>query len=117
MDDLYGEPNATLPGTVIASEAWQSTEHQDIRHRYDMLALNYVTIHDGPTFEQWLARIEAAGLNSIDTETTSLDAMRARAVAAGRGAGQAQALARKPNSPQTGPAHQIRPPCVRQPRH
>jgi DNA polymerase-1 len=80
MGDLFGEPSATLTEAVIASEARQSTEHPDLQHRHDVLVLNYVTINDWPTFEQWLARIEQAPLTAIDTETTSLDAMRAEIV-------------------------------------
>ena len=43
-------------------------------------ALNYTTVLDWPTFDTWLARIEAAELTALDTETTSLDAMAARLV-------------------------------------
>jgi DNA polymerase-1 len=43
-------------------------------------ALNYTTVLDWPTFDAWLARIEAAELTALDTETTSLDAMAARLV-------------------------------------
>ncbi len=42
--------------------------------------LRYETIFDWPTFERWLATIEAAGLTALDTETTSLDDMQARIV-------------------------------------
>ncbi|PUE40334.1 DNA polymerase I [Limnohabitans sp. Bal53] len=80
MDDLFGEPSASFSEAVIASEARQSAEHPDLRHRDDVLVLNYATINDWTTFEQWLARIEQAPLTAIDTETTSLDAMRAEIV-------------------------------------
>ena len=43
-------------------------------------AINYTTVLDWPTFDTWLARIEAATLTALDTETTSLDAMAARLV-------------------------------------
>ncbi len=43
-------------------------------------ALKYDTVLDWALFEQWLARIEQAPLTAIDTETTSLDAMRAEIV-------------------------------------
>ena len=40
----------------------------------------YETILDWPAFERWLARIEAAELTALDTETTSLDERQARLV-------------------------------------
>ena len=40
----------------------------------------YETVLDWPRFEHWLQRIEAAELVALDTETDSLDAMRARIV-------------------------------------
>ncbi|MBL0920191.1 MAG: DNA polymerase I [Hydrogenophaga sp.] len=43
-------------------------------------ALKYDTILDWPLFDTWLARIEAAELTAIDTETTSLDEMVAEIV-------------------------------------
>ncbi len=42
--------------------------------------LIYTTITDWAVFGQWLARIEAAELTALDTETTSLDEMRAEIV-------------------------------------
>ncbi len=42
--------------------------------------LSYETVLDWPTFERWLARIEAADLTALDTETTSIDEMQARIV-------------------------------------
>ena len=42
--------------------------------------LNYETLTDWPSLDRWLAKIEAAELTAIDTETTSLDAMQARIV-------------------------------------
>jgi DNA polymerase-1 len=43
-------------------------------------ALTYETILDWPAFDRWLARIEAAELTALDTETTSIDEMQARIV-------------------------------------
>ena len=43
-------------------------------------ALAYETVLDWPAFERWLAKIEAAELTALDTETTSLDEMQARIV-------------------------------------
>ena len=40
----------------------------------------YETILDWPAFERWLARLEAAELTALDTETTSLDERQARLV-------------------------------------
>lgn len=42
--------------------------------------LKYDTIFTWDSFEHWLARIEAAELVAVDTETTSLDEMRAQIV-------------------------------------
>ena len=42
--------------------------------------VNYTTITDWAVFEQWCSRIEAAELTALDTETTSLDEMRAAIV-------------------------------------
>lgn len=40
----------------------------------------YETILDWPSFDRWLAAIDAAELTALDTETTSLDEMQARIV-------------------------------------
>ncbi|GAB1413241.1 DNA polymerase I [Candidatus Desulfobacillus denitrificans] len=40
----------------------------------------YETILDWPTFDAWLAKLDAAPLAAFDTETTSLDPMRAKLV-------------------------------------
>jgi len=40
----------------------------------------YETVLDWPGFERWLAKIEAAALTAVDTETTSLDPFAARIV-------------------------------------
>ncbi|MBQ9579146.1 MAG: DNA polymerase I, partial [Ottowia sp.] len=42
--------------------------------------VRYTTVRDWETFEHWLQKISAAPLVAIDTETDSLDAMRARIV-------------------------------------
>ena len=42
--------------------------------------LHYDTIFTWAQFDQWLARLEAAELAAVDTETTSLDEMRAQIV-------------------------------------
>jgi DNA polymerase I len=40
----------------------------------------YETLLDWPAFDAWLARLQSAGLVALDTETTSLDEMRAELV-------------------------------------
>ncbi len=44
------------------------------------LEVNYETVLTWPQFDAWLAKIEAAELTALDTETTSLDAFEARIV-------------------------------------
>ena len=59
---LFDEPDApTPPGSCVSSVV-------------------YDTILTWEDFERWLARIEAADLVAVDTETTSLDEMRAEIV-------------------------------------
>lgn len=61
--DLFAAPNAT--------ELAQAVEHR---------SLAYDTIVDWEALERWLVKVQAAELVAIDTETTSLDAMRAELV-------------------------------------
>ena len=44
------------------------------------MATQYDTVTDWPTFERWLAKIEAAEMTAFDTETDSLEPMKARIV-------------------------------------
>ncbi len=44
------------------------------------IPVNYETIFTWPQFDAWLAKIEAAELTALDTETTSLDSFAARIV-------------------------------------
>ena len=71
MGDLFGGDEAeaapALPELDSAASAVQSD-------------LKYNTVLDWAAFDTWLARIEQAPLTAIDTETTSLDAMRAEIV-------------------------------------
>ncbi len=46
----------------------------------DAPASHYETVLDWPTFDAWLERISAADLTAFDTETTSIDYMRAELV-------------------------------------
>jgi DNA polymerase-1 len=71
MGDLFGgdetEAAPALPELDSAASAVQGD-------------LKYDTVLDWALFDQWLARIEQSALTAIDTETTSLDAMRAEIV-------------------------------------
>lgn len=71
MGDLFGADEAEaappLPELDSAASAVQGE-------------LKYDTVLDWAAFDTWLARIEQAPLTAIDTETTSLDAMRAEIV-------------------------------------
>ncbi len=58
--DSPAEPATLLPSTVTT--------------------LSYTSILDWDAFEDWLARIQSADLVALDTETTSLDEMRAEIV-------------------------------------
>ena len=71
MGDLFGGPDAD------AAPAWPTPNTAASAVQGD---LRYETVLDWPLFEQWLQRIEQAPLTAIDTETTSLDAMRAEIV-------------------------------------
>ena len=46
----------------------------------EKIAVNYETVFTWAQFDTWLAKIEAAELTALDTETTSLDAFEARIV-------------------------------------
>ncbi len=64
--DLFAEPGVPVPdAAVLVAPA----SH-----------LAYDTVLSWETFDKWLAKVEAADLVAIDTETTSLDAMRAEIV-------------------------------------
>ncbi len=67
-DDLFGGD-----APVGALDDAPPTDASPITTHYD-------TVLDWPTFDRWLARIQAAELVAFDTETDSLDAMQARIV-------------------------------------
>jgi DNA polymerase-1 len=46
----------------------------------EKLAVRYETVLSWPQFDAWLAKVEAAELSALDTETTSLDSFAARIV-------------------------------------
>jgi DNA polymerase-1 len=61
-------PEAELPGADESSPPREA------------IAVNYETVLTWPQFDAWLAKIEAAELTALDTETTSLDSFAARIV-------------------------------------
>jgi DNA polymerase-1 len=71
MGDLFGEAAAEESAPLPALDSAASAVQGDLK---------YDTVLDWAAFDTWLARIEQAPLTAIDTETTSLDAMRAEIV-------------------------------------
>ncbi|WP_396442022.1 DNA polymerase I [Limnohabitans sp.] len=71
MGDLFGEASANEPASLPELNSAASAVQGDLK---------YDTVLDWAAFDTWLARIEEAPLTAIDTETTSLDAMRAEIV-------------------------------------
>ncbi|MCM2253955.1 MAG: DNA polymerase I, partial [Ramlibacter sp.] len=57
-----------------------SFQEPDLSGLSQATTLRYDTIFTWPQFDEWLARLESAQLAAIDTETTSLDEMRAEIV-------------------------------------
>ncbi len=72
-----GNPSLQDQGSLFADAAPEADPAPTSRVQGPV---NYTTITDWAVFEQWLARIEAAELTALDTETTSLDEMRAEIV-------------------------------------
>lgn len=70
--DLFGG-DADVAVDTIADEAPAASTASQLQAHYD-------TVLDWPTFDTWLARINAAPIVAFDTETDSLDAMKARIV-------------------------------------
>ena len=73
LRELSGDPDR-LP-TQDARVAPEAREANGVP-----VELHYDTILDWAAFDRWLERIESAALVALDTETTSLDPMRARLV-------------------------------------
>ncbi len=67
LDGGAAAPVAAAPATVVIPPAPQ-------------YARQYETVTTEDALQKWLARIEAASLTAVDTETTSLDAMAAELV-------------------------------------
>ena len=80
------EPNATPAATAGTATVTAPGESGDLFADAGPAAsqagsnLRYDTILDWPTFDAWLARIDGEALVALDTETTSLDEMRAEIV-------------------------------------
>ena len=76
MGDLFGEAAADAPATdAPAALPELNTAASAVQGD-----LKYDTVLNWALFDAWLARIEASPLTAIDTETTSLDALRAQIV-------------------------------------
>lgn len=78
LKEVQGESapvDAPTQQTLAASSPMPDLLADDGAHR-----AAYETILDWPTFDRWLAKIEASPLTAIDTETTSLDPFAARIV-------------------------------------
>lgn len=71
MGDLFGSAQEEEPAALPALDSAASAVQGDLK---------YDTVLDWAAFDTWLARIEQAPLTAVDTETTSLDAMRAEIV-------------------------------------
>ncbi|WP_416545935.1 DNA polymerase I [Limnohabitans sp. DCL3] len=71
MGDLFGSASDDVPESAPVLDTAASSVQGD---------LQYETVLDWALFDLWLAKIEQATLTAIDTETTSLDAMRAEIV-------------------------------------
>ena len=68
-----------LDGKEMAGEMGSDSFFSEEKKESDPIS-SYETILDWPTFDAWLAKIEAAAITAFDTETTSLDPMAARLV-------------------------------------
>jgi DNA polymerase-1 len=78
LRELGGTPNAQPPAAIAASET--GAQGALFATPVAPLEIRYETVVSMDQLEQWLARINAAGLTSVDTETTSLEPMRAQLV-------------------------------------
>ena len=67
------------PDAAAHIPARQSTP-TEARQPTQAIAVNYETVLTWPQFDAWMAKIEAAELTALDTETTSLDSFAARIV-------------------------------------
>jgi DNA polymerase-1 len=77
VDDSHGK---FAPGTRPAGLAAGAAADLGSASTHAAIEAHYDTVLDWPIFDRWLARINAAPIVAFDTETDSLDAMRARIV-------------------------------------
>ncbi len=76
LRELEAKAGAAAPGVAELAEG----EGGALAAPAIALAREYETVSTWPQFEAWLAQIQAAPLVALDTETDSLDGMRARIV-------------------------------------
>ena len=79
-DPAPGADAAGAPVGTAADPAARSARAEAAAAATQPLARRYDTVLDWPSFDAWLARLQAAPLAGLDTETDSLDPMRARIV-------------------------------------
>ena len=72
------ELDDTSGSTPVAEKT--AVAREEIPPATGTIPVNYETVFTWPQFDTWLAKIEAAELTALDTETTSLDAFAARIV-------------------------------------
>ncbi|XHS78404.1 DNA polymerase I [Burkholderiaceae bacterium UC74_6] len=73
---------AAAPKAAAAPQTaglFDDVDDEPVPLRADVVS-DYTTILDWPTFDAWLARLQAAELSAVDTETDSLEPMLARIV-------------------------------------
>ena len=85
--DLAGSPLPGIsPGELAAKKAREIASaptkalSQSTTDLQDAIKRNYECVTDEASLERWLAKIAAAGLTAVDTETTGLDALAAELV-------------------------------------
>ncbi|MGB9429115.1 MAG: DNA polymerase I [Gammaproteobacteria bacterium] len=77
--DVQGRTSAAQPLEVPAGGGIRTPEAASTQHAAPS-SVNYEAILDDATLDKWLHRLDAAELFAFDTETTSLDYMRAEIV-------------------------------------
>ncbi len=73
--DATPTPRPAAPAPVASEDLFGGAPHSAVQGE-----LQYDTVLDWAAFDAWLARIQAAELTALDTETTMLDEMRAQIV-------------------------------------
>jgi DNA polymerase-1 len=71
---------AEAPASALAAPAAPLPANDDLDAALGAVERSYETLTDWPAFERWLAELRSAELFAFDTETTSLDYMRAEIV-------------------------------------